>query len=98
MTVATLTVGLRDDSRLKMKYAGTKLSFERLMLVKLYDILNWIAWTKTKDAQKGRNMPVPLMKRLMTDKPVDDSVCFSSREAFEAERNRMLKRIGVTRR
>lgn len=93
-TVATLAVGLRGDSRIKMHLSGEALSFEQLMMVKIYDLLNWIAWTKTKKAEKGQGMPERLEDRIRKQiLEKSDVVQFESGEDFEKERNRLLKRI-----
>ena len=93
-TVATLAVGLRGDSRIKMHLSGEALSFEQLMMVKIYDLLNWIAWTKTKKAEKGQGLPERLEDRIRKQiLEKSDVVQFESGEDFEKERNRLLKRI-----
>lgn len=59
--VASLSVGLRDDSRIKMKMSGAKAPTEIILLASMVDKLNLLIWTKTKDAEKGRNRPKSLM-------------------------------------
>ncbi len=93
-TVATLAVGLRNNSRIKMHLSGEVLSFDQMIQVKIYDLLNWIAWTKTKKATKGQGMPERLEDKIRK-KAAEESemVKFDSVEDFEAERNRMLERF-----
>lgn len=93
-TVATLAVGLRNNSRIKMHLSGEILSFDQMLQVKIYDLLNWLAWTKTKKATKGQGMPERLEDRIRK-KAAEESemVRFDSVEDFEAERNRMLERF-----
>lgn len=89
-TVATLSCGLRDNARIKMKLAGERLTFEQALLVKVYDALNWIAWTKTKSAQDGGAPPDMLMEKLLGEEKKTEEFAFSSGEEFEACRKRML--------
>ena len=93
-TVATLAVGLRNNSRIKMHLSGEALSFDQMLMVKIYDLLNWLAWTKTKKATKGQGMPERLEDKIRK-KAAEESemVKFDSVEDFEAARNRMLERF-----
>ena len=58
-TVATLSIGLRGDSRIKMKMIGAELTRSELLQTVIADYLALILWSKTKDGQKGRNKPKP---------------------------------------
>lgn len=89
-TVATLSCGLRDDARIKMKLAGEKLTFEQMIQVKVYDLLNWIAWTKTKSAQEGGIPPKMLLEELLGPEKKTEEFAFSSGEEFETYRKMML--------
>ena len=91
-TVATLAAGLRDNSRIMLKMSDQSVSFERLMLIKIYDTVNWIAWTKTKDAQKGRRAPESMLSKLIKKNEEKDNVLvFDSVEDFERKREEILK-------
>ena len=63
--VATLAVGLRDDSRIKMQLKGSKLTLEQGLLALLLDALRINNWMHTKDAPKKRNMPKSLYRQLL---------------------------------
>lgn len=63
--VATLAVGLRDDSRIKMRLKDSKLTLEQGLLALLLDALRINNWMHTKDAQKKRNMPKSLYRQLL---------------------------------
>lgn len=68
--VATLAIGLSDDSRIKKKISNSKLSLEQGLLALLVDAVRINNWLHTKDAQKRRNMPPSVYKQLMgLDKP-----------------------------
>lgn len=57
---AALAVGLPEDSRVKRYYSGAEYSFERRLMMMIYDRLNWLCWTKTKACQRGGDPPLPL--------------------------------------
>lgn len=54
---ATLAVGLRDNSRIKMEMAKTKGTFEERMLTMIFDVLNIIKYLHTQDGYDGVNQP-----------------------------------------
>ena len=86
--VATLAVGLRDDSRIKMRLKDSKLTLEQGLLALLLDALRINNWMHTKDAQKKRNMPKSLFRQLLgMDEPGEkkyDLRHFDSVEEYEA--------------
>lgn len=47
------------------------------------DALRALMWTKTKDAEKGRNQPVSIVKLMMGDRKEEDIVSFSDEKEFE---------------
>lgn len=63
-TAAVLALGLRPESRAKMKYSGRKYTLDREIQMGIYDILSWLRWAKTKDGRRNRNQPLPYHKRL----------------------------------
>ena len=57
---ATLAAGLRCDSRTAFKLSalsGLNLPDSFELLAMIFDALNWLRWTKTKDAEHRRNVP-----------------------------------------
>lgn len=95
--VATLAVGLRDDSRIKIKMSGMKMEFQKYILAALFDKVNWLCWTKTKDATHGAHVPGRILDLLLqtesrTDN-TDDLMIFDSPDAFEEARRKMLGEI-----
>lgn len=85
--VATLVLGLRDDSRIKKKISDTKISLDEMLLALMVDNLQFISWTKTKSAQKGHGKPESLFKKLMgldEKKPKDDLMTFATVEEYKA--------------
>ncbi len=88
-TVAVFSIGLRDDSRIKMKLGGAKVSPNILLLSGIVDRLNLLLWTKTKDAEKGRNKPKSILDELY--KKESDVSAFVSGKEFEKERQRIIE-------
>lgn len=90
-TAAVLACGLRDNSRIKMKLAGAEYTFEQMMSIHIFDKLNWLCWTKTRDAAKGRNRPEPLSEKLLNKNFGNDITAFSSADEFENARRRIME-------
>lgn len=63
-TVAVFCCGLREDSRIKLKMSNQLVPFETMLLAGIYDRLSLLLWSKTKDAEKGRNMPKTISDEL----------------------------------
>lgn len=55
--LATLAVGLRDDSRVKRAKTKTDYPDNTILLAIIADCLRWIQWSKTEDAANGANCP-----------------------------------------
>ena len=77
--VATLSVGLRDDSRIK------KLSLRDFLLASIMDRLSLLVWFQSKDGQEGNNRPAMMVDALMgkTNDNESDIESFESVEEFE---------------
>lgn len=69
LTIATLVCGLRDDSRVMLRLSENNLSIDRQINAMICDNLSYILWSKTKDAESGRNKPKSILNAL---KGVDD--------------------------
>lgn len=83
--VALFSVGLREDSRIKMKMANIKLPWQTYLMASMVDKLSILVWLKTKDAEKGRNFPKSILKVLLgeEDKPNKGIMVFDTPEEFE---------------
>lgn len=88
-TVAIFCIGLRDDSRIKMKLSGAKATPNILLLSGIVDRLNLLLWSKTKDGSKGINKPKSILAELYNKE--SDVSAFTSGKEFEEERNRLIK-------
>jgi hypothetical protein len=94
--VAIFAIGLKDDSRIKMKMSGQLVPTETLLLAGIADRLSVLLWRQTKDGQKGRNMPTMILDTLVARKNKEsDVIVFSSGEDYKKTRNEILKNIQV---
>lgn len=89
--ISKFAVGLSQDSRIKRKLRGEDYTTQEIMLAGIFDRLSLLVYSRTKDAQKGRNYPKSLVER-MTQKDTD-IVGFRSGEEFEKVRSRLLKGV-----
>ena len=93
-TVATLSIGLRGDSRIKLAAAGRKVGTTDALLATIADYLAMIFWTKTKDGQKGRNRPKSIREALENGNKKDNEIVgFESVEEFEQAREALLEEV-----
>ena len=84
--VATLVVGLSENSRIKRKITGAKLTLEQTLLAMLTDEVNIVIWQRTKDGQRGKNRPESIYKKLMgldKKKQKEELKSFETAEDFE---------------
>lgn len=88
--LATLSLGLSDSSRIKMKLSGQTQSFDRLLLAGITDRLSMIAWALSPG---NENRPASLFAALTGGRVEDgnDVQAYRSAADFEAERERLLK-------
>lgn len=84
--VAILAIGLSDSSRIKMSIAGRHTSFTDSLLAAIFDKVNLLLWSKTKDAQRGTNRPKSLFEALENPKEKTQYSKFTSIEEFEKKR------------
>jgi hypothetical protein len=93
-TVATLSIGLRGDSRIKLAAAGRKVGTTDALLATIADYLAMIFWTKTKDGQRGRNRPKSIREALENGNKKDNEIVgFESVEEFEQAREALLEEV-----
>ena len=88
--MAVLAIGLRDDSRIKMRKAGIKQPIETLLLAAAVDRLSLLVWSKTKDAQSGVNRPVSIFEKLVGIKNKSNINAYSDADAFEKARQQII--------
>lgn len=88
--IAIFSIGLRDDSRIKMKLSNQKVDYKTLLLAMIFDKTNLLLWSKTKDAQNGANKPVSLSESLLNIKTTSNISAFTSGKEFEKAKARIL--------
>lgn len=86
--VATLSAGLREDSRIKMAAANMTARQETLLLAAIADRVEAFRYSFSADAEKGVNRPSSLVDAILgrEESKVSKSgvVRFNSAEEFEA--------------
>lgn len=88
---ATLAAGLRSDARIVQKMSGLPISTAELVQAYAADRIAYIAWSKTKDAQKGVGRPVSILKFLLGQHETDNDLTgFNTPEDFDAWRAKMI--------
>lgn len=93
--VATLSVGLREDSRIKMKINGAKVPSNTLILSIIADGVRNLMWLFSEDGRKGTNRPTQLLEILYGEaEPKSDIVTFESPEDYEEARQKILQKGG----
>lgn len=88
---ATLSYGLRDNSRIKLKLSGSNVPFETLLLAGAYDRLSFLSWCKTEDAKTGMNRPVSVVNKLTGKQDASDVESFDSAGDFMKARQNIMK-------
>lgn len=90
--VATFSVGLRDDSRIKLKMSNEKVSLQNYLLASIMDRLSLLVWFQTKDGQDGKNRPLMMVDALLGNEieAESDLESFESIDDYEAYRNRLV--------
>lgn len=65
LSVAVFSLGLRQNSRIKMIMSGNRITLEESLLACAVDRLSILAWQKTKDGSKGTNVPQSILEKLL---------------------------------
>ena len=89
--VATLVVGLKDGSRLKMKLNSLRFDNITILLAGIIDRLSSLVWLNSIDGQKGINKPKSILSAMIGEDN-NDVMSFNSVEEFESERKRIIER------
>lgn len=90
--VATFSVGLKNDSRIKLKIAGLDYSIDTLLQGMMVDSLNFLAWAQTEAAQKNENRPQSVLNALLGKEDNTHVNGFATGEEFEAMRKQILRK------
>lgn len=91
--VATFSVGLRNNSRIKMALAGIKYPLNTLLLAAILDGINLDNWTKTENYRNGEGRPQTMVNALLGKETENqsDRELFATAEDFENERKRLME-------
>lgn len=86
-TLALLAVGLRENSRIKMRLSGRNVPVEHLLLAAALDRLSTLVWFQTEDGEKGINRPKSMVAILLgdTQETGGDVQSFETTEEFEQQ-------------
>lgn len=82
--VATLSYGLREDSRIKLKMQNQSANFSTMLLATIADRLAILIWQRTKDAEHGYNKPESILDKLLNNEEKEFQ-SFSSSDEFNAK-------------
>lgn len=93
--VAIFAVGLRADSRIKMKMNNMRYPLETILLAAGVDRLTNLLWMKSKDGASGINRPKSILSQLLNEETESDIEAFCSPEDFEKRRNEILQKGGA---
>lgn len=83
-TVAALLVGLRNDSRIRMKASGYKITLKEQLLALILDDIRFIKWTKTDHGRRRTYDGKSIFEMLMHPKEKEDYMVFDNAEDFDA--------------
>jgi len=87
LILAALVSGLGRESRVMRYLTGEKLTLNEYLLAHMADSLAFIAWSRTKAAEKGHGRPESLLMKLLgKDKAslTEDLLTFDTPEDYEA--------------
>lgn len=90
LLLATLSVGLREDSRIKMKINGMKVSLDTTVNILILDSLNMLRWQMS--GNKRNKKPISIYEQLTKKEKNQDILTFNSTEEFERKRKELLGR------
>ncbi len=77
-----------------MKISGQKFNYETMLLAGILDANNWLVWSKSKDGQKNKNKPKPVLKHMYSDDSnKNNCIKFSSSKDFENARKKAIEAI-----
>jgi hypothetical protein len=91
--VAIFASGLNANSRIMMKLSKAKAPTDIILLAGIVDRLGLLVWSKTKDAQKGKNQPKSILSGLYASNEFNDVSAFTSGKDFEKERQRIINKM-----
>lgn len=93
---ATLSCGLRNDSRVKLEMAGVKITPEQMMLASIADRIGIIGWMMSNDGRNGRKRPASILQAIMGEEKArnENIMAYVSGQEFMDEWNRLAGKEG----
>lgn len=88
--LATLSVGLDEDSRIKRKLRNVPSMPVYMVGAFIMDALNILIWQNSADGAKGRNRPESILARMMGDDQDKDVLSFASGDDFNRYRKELI--------
>lgn len=90
-TLAALSAGLREDSRIKMKMSGTRITRMEMLLAAAVDRLSMLWWAKTEEGSANINRPKSMLSILIGEPESEESnvQSFECGDEFEREWKRI---------
>ena len=84
--VATLSAGLRDDSRIKPRLSGSPVPLESVLLASIADRIEMFRYGFSENAKKGKQPPASLVEALCGKRKAKKKgvVSFATATEFEA--------------
>ena len=90
-TAAILASGLHEDCRSLRKLRGQKVRGDELWQLAVLDELRLLFWSRTKDAEKGKNQPKSLLRAAMDQEEQSQVTGFQTQEEFEVRRRKIIE-------
>lgn len=82
---ATLAAGLRDDSRIKLKAAGSAVPLESMLLAMIADRIELFRYGFSENAAKKKDVPTSVLAAITgNNKQTTDADGFETPEEFDA--------------
>lgn len=82
--LATLAVGLRADSRIKMRLSGQKVNRTEILLAAAVDRLSMLWWAQTENGRNNVNRPQSILGIILGDTPQENNAeVFDTADSFE---------------
>lgn len=88
---ALFAIGLRGNSRIKMKMQNLQYPIETILQANIVDRLSLLVWAKTENGRKGRNRPISIAQKLLGLGETKKVVAFTSANDFEKAKQAILK-------
>lgn len=86
---AAFSCGLRDDSRIKMKLSGMKVTTEQMLLAVIVDGVRTLTWFQSRDGMEGTNRPKSVLGELLETEEQKDIETFENGDEFDKEWRRL---------